>query len=207
MVKVLVCNSESSVQNGGWISAFFNTERGIKQGCCASPLFFILVAEIMALKIKHNNNIKGLSIPTPSNNNNPIKILQYADDTSLALNNTDDLTHALSDINNFFHLSGLKLNAKKSIGMWIGSSKNSQETPGGISWVEKGGHLKILGIYFSAHQEASTIEKNWSTRLDNIEKKNKNTSKTKLLIIRKGNSVQNLLIITDILFATIPIIT
>ena len=170
MVKVLICNSESSVQNGGWISGFFKTERGIKQGCCASPLFFILVAEIMAIKIKNNNNIKGLQMATQQNNNRPIKILQYADDTSLTLDNTDDLTHALSDLNTFSLLSGLKLNTSKSIGMWIGSSKNNQEKPGGISWIKNGEELKILGIYFSAEQEASNIEKNWSTRLENIER-------------------------------------
>ena len=170
MVKVLIFNSESSVQNGGWISGFFTTERGIKQGCCASPLLFILVAEVMAIKIKNNINIKGLSYKTTSNENNSIKILQYADDTSLTLKSTDDLTNALLDLKNFSNLSGLKLNTKKSIGMWIGCNSNSLDKPGGITWIHKGDTMKILGIHFNSHQEASVIEKNWTSKLESIER-------------------------------------
>ena len=186
MVKALIFNSESCVQNGGWISGFFKTERGIKQGCCASPLLFILVAEVMALKIKNNINIKGLQYSTPTNKNNSIKILQYADDTSLTLKSSDDFINALSDLQKFSHLSGLKLNTKKSIGMWIGCNSNSLNKPGGITWIQKGDTLKILGIHFSAQHEASIIEKNWKSKVQNIERYIKNFTKTQMLTLWKG---------------------
>ena len=185
MVKVLIFNSESSVQNGGWISGFFKTERGIKQGCCASPLFFILVAEIIAIKIKNNKNITGLSYSNSNKENNSVKILQYADDTSLTLKCSDDLINALSDLKTFSNISGLKLNTKKSIGMWIGCNSNSLEKPGGISWIQNGENLKILGIHFSAHHEASTIEQNWKPKLESIERYIKTLQKQKCSLYGK----------------------
>ena len=54
--------------------------------------------------------------------------------------------------------------------MWVGRSSNSLEKPGGISWIEKGDTLKVLGIHFSAHLEASLIEQNWTSKLENIER-------------------------------------
>ena len=54
------------------------------------------------------------------------------------------------------------------MGMWIGSSKNNVNTAGNIKWIKLGGHLKILGIYFDASNEASKIECNWSERIDKI---------------------------------------
>ena len=41
-----------SVINNGWVSYKFEINQGIMQGCPLSALLFILVAEVMALKIK-----------------------------------------------------------------------------------------------------------------------------------------------------------
>ena len=68
-----MANSECAVQNGGWISYFFNTERGIKQDCCVSPLLFILVVEMMAIEIRNNKNIKGLNLSTNKHYLKPFK--------------------------------------------------------------------------------------------------------------------------------------
>ena len=49
--------------------------RGIRQGCPLSALLFLFVAEILAIKIKNNQNINGIVI-----NNIEIKNIQHADD-------------------------------------------------------------------------------------------------------------------------------
>ena len=78
-----MANSACAVQNGGWISSFFNIERGFKQGCCVSPLLFISVVEMKAIKIRNNKNINGLYMSNNKSFVETIKILQYTDDTSL----------------------------------------------------------------------------------------------------------------------------
>lgn len=163
MITTLMNNNESCVQNGGWLSGFFKVERGIKQGCCVSPLLFLLVAEIMAIKIRNNNNISGFST-----NNILIKILQYCDDTTLILKDEGELEAAINDIDTFSIISGLRLNKSKSMGMWIGRSKNNASTPGDINWIKLGEYIKILGIYFNASDEISNIERNWIERVEKI---------------------------------------
>ena len=42
--------------------ASFKLSRGVKQGCPLSEYLFIIVIEMLAVKIRSNNNIKGLEI-------------------------------------------------------------------------------------------------------------------------------------------------
>ena len=70
------------VKNNGWISKSCQITKGIRQGCPASALIFILVTEILSMKIKQCDGIKGFEIPDLSFD---IKILQHADDTTLPL--------------------------------------------------------------------------------------------------------------------------
>ncbi len=41
---------------------FFNLERGVRQGCPLSAYLFILAIEILANKIRHEKDIKGIII-------------------------------------------------------------------------------------------------------------------------------------------------
>ena len=55
-------NTQVAVNQGGNLSSFFNTERCCKQGDSISPYIFILCAEILAIKIRKNEKIKGIKI-------------------------------------------------------------------------------------------------------------------------------------------------
>mgnify|MGYP001550413210 CR=1 FL=1 len=85
------------------------SQRGIRQGCPLSALLFILAVEILSIKIRHSDNIKGIKI-----NNSEIKLTQLADDTTLFLNGTISLQQSLDLINKFHLCSGLKLNYTKT---------------------------------------------------------------------------------------------
>ena len=53
-------------------------KRGIRQGCPVSVLLFILVTEILAIKIRTNNEIQGLKLN--ENSNKIYQIVRHADD-------------------------------------------------------------------------------------------------------------------------------
>ena len=70
-----------------------------------SPYIFIICAEFLAIKIRHNKNIKGIHI-----NGTEFKISQYADDTSIFLDgSTVSLNQTLLELEFFADISGLKL--------------------------------------------------------------------------------------------------
>ena len=170
LVNTLINKTESCVQNGGWLSGFFDVERGIRQGCCVSPILFIIVAELMSIKIRNNENVNGLSFNSVNKVSKQIKLLQYADDTTLLLKSKNDLQNAINDVKNFSNISGLILNEQKSIGMWLGGSIERTDFPENVSWAKRGENIRILGIFFNSEIEASNIDLNWKARIQNIEK-------------------------------------
>ena len=120
-VKVCYKNISSAVSVSGHLSAFFNIERGCRQGDPLSPYLFVICAEFLATKIRKNKTIKGINI-----NNIEFKISQYADDTSVMLDGTErSLNQTLEELSRFSKISGLNINFDKTQLVWIGSEKFS----------------------------------------------------------------------------------
>ena len=156
-VETFYKNISSCVINNGVTSPYFNLERGVRQGDPLSPYLFILCAEILACKIRQNQNIHGIEI-----GNHKLSLLQYADDTSGILLDLSSAKHFLKTVETFGLYSGLKLNKEKTEGMWIGNNKNSQATPLGITWAKS--YMKILGVYVSYDQEI-IYQKNFADKI------------------------------------------
>ena len=95
-----------------WISVFyaniekatkwFKPSRGVRQGCPLSPYLFVLIAEILAAKIRQNSLIKGIYLF-----GNEAKISQFADHTNLFCADISSVENAFVTINNFGGISGL----------------------------------------------------------------------------------------------------
>ena len=65
---------------------------------------------MLAKEIRRNKKISGFRI-----NNEEIKLSQYADDTTLILDGSrDSLKACLQTLDDFYKVSGLKLNDKKN---------------------------------------------------------------------------------------------
>ena len=115
-VNLFYRNAMLCVNQGGNLSSFFNIGRGCRQGDPLSPYIFILCSEILAIKIRNNKNIKGITI-----GKNEYKLSQYADDTSAILDGSEkSLTETLTELSNFSKYSGLKVNFDKTQVVWIG---------------------------------------------------------------------------------------
>ena len=55
-------NRRCKILNNGYFSESFELSRGVKQGCPLSPYVFVMAIEMLATKIRSNNNIRGLEI-------------------------------------------------------------------------------------------------------------------------------------------------
>ena len=102
-------NPTFTIKNNGWLTRPCKMNRGIRQGCPVSALIFNLVVEIMASKIRQNNAIHGVPIPT-TYGYKECKSTQYADDTTLTVVGKHSITAAIKEVNNFGKVSGMKLN-------------------------------------------------------------------------------------------------
>ena len=88
--------------NNGLSSDYFNLERGVRQGDQLSPYLFVVTIEILAIAIRQNKSIKGIFI-----GNEETKILQYADDTTAILADTNSATALFRLLDDFKIVSGL----------------------------------------------------------------------------------------------------
>ena len=183
-ISVLMKDTVSSVNYAGWLSSYFPVETGIRQGCPASPLVFILALELLAIKLRNCKDIKGLSFSTGIDRNQleAIKTALYADDLTLFLKNETELTKALQIMSSFSNVSGLTLNVSKCEAMWIGSSKHRQDSFCNFKWKKK---IKILGTYFSNDRSASNIEENYKERIAKIKRLIASWEKRNLSIMGK----------------------
>jgi hypothetical protein len=116
-IRTLYNNIESCVTNNGYSSQFFKPTRGIRQGCPLSALLFITVVELLATAIRNNPKIRGINIDGIE-----WKIGQYADDTSLFIQDENSLSLVLLLIDKFSTCSSLRMNRDKSEAMYIGMS-------------------------------------------------------------------------------------
>ena len=123
-VDLFYTGVQSAVIVNGYLSGFFSLSRGVRQGCPLSPLLYVLVSEVLAVNIRANPAITGLSLPRVPAPLSPITL--YADDTSLIVGSD-------SSIRAVFHTSYVqvcmqmrKLRFLRKIAKIVNCAKNPQ---------------------------------------------------------------------------------
>ena len=144
-IKTFYYNIKSCVVVNGHTSSFFDIFRGCRQGDPLSPYIFIICAEILALLLKQNKNIKGIQIDGVE-----FLIGQYADDTSITLDGTEkSLKHTMLVLKFYAKVSGLGCNIEKTRVIWFGSKKGSSHklcTEENLNWSQES--FTLLGVIF-----------------------------------------------------------
>jgi endonuclease/exonuclease/phosphatase family metal-dependent hydrolase len=161
-VQICYTDISSCVVNYKQASSYFDIRKGVRQGDPLSPYLFILATEIMSIYIRNNKNIRGLRY-----GNSEIKLLSYADDTTVFLQDENDAKYLFKFLNKFEKCSGLKMNRDKTEGFWLGVNKDSTYKPLGIKWSTV---IKILGIFISYNKDTMT-KNNFDDRLLKIKNK------------------------------------
>ncbi len=165
-IDLLYTNVQSCTLNNGNSSSWFNIERGLRQGCPLSPYLFLVGAEIFAILMRKNTQIKGIQL-----NNYEYKLTQYADDTNIF---TLFETNSLKSIIDMFAIlqkqTGLKVNYEKTNIYRIGSLRHSSAklyTQKTFKWVTN--PITVLGTYIS-NDPAEVLELNYNAILNKIVK-------------------------------------
>ena len=116
-----------------------------------SPYLFVVATEILAISIRSNANIKGITI-----GKNETKLLASADDMTALSSDITSAKELLDSLDTFEKYSGLKINVSKTKAVWIGIMKNSAEKPLGLEWCLT---VKNLGVFFFLQSESGIFAK------------------------------------------------
>ena len=164
-IKTLYNDPIAHIKNNGHLSRAVHLERSVRQGCPVSALLFILSVEILAIKIREDNEIKGFDIPGSTD---VLKIVQYADDGVVFCNNLLELDKTIELIKTFGNIAGTQLNLSKCEGLWLGTFKQRQQGCNyfDIKWPLE--PIRCLGIYIG-HDKDQTYFLNWTKKLEDIE--------------------------------------
>ena len=135
------------VKNNGWVSQAHTLERSLRQGCPMSAAFFVIVVEMLAIKIRKADNIKGIQIGDTEH-----RIIQYADDATICMRDLNSVKHTLDIIHEFSNHAGPKLSLTKTKGILLGPLKDlGLRRYQNITWT--GNPVKVLGLYIGHKKE------------------------------------------------------
>ena len=161
-IRTLYNGANMQILVNDFLSRPVRLGRGVRQGDALSPLLYVLCVEVLACKIRASDDIKGFLLPGASGLQ--FKVAQYADDTTAIVKDYRSLVSLFEAISFYERGTGAKLNRSKTKAMWLGSWKDCQDEPLGLTWVRK---VKILGVVFGVD---NTERDNWEPRLSKLDK-------------------------------------
>lgn len=127
-------------------------------------LYCLLAVEMLALKIRQDQLCRGIELPSGQT----AKISQFADDTTLILEDTTSLRNAMNIVTSFGALSSLQLNKKITKALWIGTSSKNKKEP--LKFQCPKDPIKFLGTYLS-HDAAANTTNNFYIKIRKMETK------------------------------------
>ena len=143
------------IQNNGYFSDKIEIQKGVHQGGCCSSIYFLVIAEILALSLRHNQDIEGVSIADILNLLN-----QFADDMDIFSLATEKSLKAIhGELNQFHNQSGFTVSYDKTTLYRIGSLRHSNAEMYGLdqfAWSNT--DITVLGVTIS-HEDI--VERNY----------------------------------------------
>ena len=183
---ILYSNFNVRIQNNGHFSDKIEIKRGIHQGGCCSSLYFLIVAEILALELRSNPHISGIVINSIKNVLN-----QFADDLDLFSENRKTSLEAIFQTLEFFKSqSGFSISYDKTTVYRTGSLRFADATlydMSQVAWTSD--DIKVLGTIIA---KDNILEKNFSSTLTQARQIMNNWTNRPLSLLGKVNIVNTL---------------
>ena len=95
-------------------------------------ILYVIMPETLANVIRSDPLIDGFYLPRPGHQ--PVKIFQYADDTSIIVMSDQALKQVFEVFRRYELASGAKLNVTKSHGLLVGSWTSRKNLPVALDW-------------------------------------------------------------------------
>ena len=109
LLRNLYAGQEATVRTGHGTTDWFQTGKGVRQGCILSPCLFNLYAEYIMRNVGLDETQAGIKIARRNTNN-----LRYADDTTFMAESEEELKSILMKVKEGSEKVVLKLNIQKT---------------------------------------------------------------------------------------------
>ena len=162
--KILYTDFTVRIQNNGFFSSEIEIHKGVHQGGCCSSVYFLVIAEILALSLRGNKQIDGVTIQDVRNLLN-----QFADDMDISTICNEKSIRAICDeLERFRYQSGFTVSYDKTTLYRIGSLKHSDAALYNITeiaWSNR--DINVLGVTIS-HEDI--VDKNYNVIFTKVKK-------------------------------------
>jgi exonuclease III len=187
-IRSLYNNISTCIINNGHTSQHFKPSRGVRQGCPLSPILFVISAELLAITVRNNQKIEGLTIAGKET-----KLSQFADDTTFYLKpENKNIEELFKVLEKFSKMTGLKINKEKTEILTLGNTSKTDLPKKLQQYVKES--VKMLGVYICTDKN-KTIQENYEPI---IEKMNNTINRWK----NKGLSIQGKIVIVKTLIVS-----
>ena len=163
-IKLFYCNIESCILNNGWASNILNSVEELSKAVLCRHIYLFYLQKYLLTPFGKKQRIKGIEI-----NGIDLKLSQYADDTTLILDGSEEsFLESVILIETFGDISGLRLNIKKTEALWIGSKKDCDLKllpEKDFKWPKK--KVKGLGVWLSTDPNIIT-SLNYNEKIEKI---------------------------------------
>eukprot|EP00253_Pinus_taeda_P030159 PITA_30159 len=137
-----ITNVSFAVLINGAASPFFNSQRGLRQGCPLSPLLFLLVAEGLSRlihKARRTEKVKGIEVAI----NLFITHLLFVDDILIFSNGSpDELKELKSIFDIFLKATGMQINSEDW--NWLIAKIEARISHWSYRWLSRAGRLTLI---------------------------------------------------------------
>ena len=148
-----------------------------------SGLLFVIGIELLSGALQKDPTIRGIQVGQKE-----IKIMQYADNTTVLVRDLDSVSQLLKPLNSSKNISGLEVNKQKTEALRLGSWRNSPGKPFGFKWPQNS--IYALGVHF-AYDPVLANKLNFEEKVYNLEQTLHSWKRRKLTLIGKINIVKN----------------
>ena len=152
-VKIIYTNFSIKVQNNGQFSHKINVTRSVRQGGPASNAIFIVVAELLAIMLREDQEIHGVFLHDILHFLN-----QFADDLDICTRfDQNCLNNILQKFTQFEQSTGFKLSYEKTTVYRTGSLRHSLAklyTEKNLNWTNE--KINVLGVHVMNDQNLCT---------------------------------------------------
>ena len=182
LLRKLYAGEEAAVRTRHETTDWFQTGKGVHQGCVLSPCLFNLYAEYIMRNAGLNEAQAGIRIAVRNINN-----LRYTDDTTLMAENEEELKSLLMNVKEESEKVALKLNIQKteimasgSITSWQIDGETIETVTDFIFW---GSKITAYGDYSHEIKRCLLLGTKVMMNLDSILKSRGITLSTKVRLV------------------------